>query len=62
MDADIERSIFWPVMAAGEALWSVALIRWAVYIILAAFIIFAAFTVYSFSQELKRAKRRQRRR
>ena len=62
VDADIERSIFWPVMAAGEALWSVALIRWAVYILLAAFIIFAAFTVYSFSQELKRAKRRRRRR
>lgn len=62
VDADIERSIFWPVMAAGEALWSVAIIRWAVYILLFGFAAFVIFAVHSFRQELKRAKRRRRRR
>lgn len=61
-DTEIKRSIFWPVMAIGEALWSIALVRWVVYAFSVFAIIFVILTIRNFVREIKRYEKRRRRR
>ncbi len=58
---NIERSIFWPVMALGEWLWSITAIRIIVYMcggIILAFIVLFFMALY---RNIKKAKRHRRR-
>ncbi len=59
---DIERTIFWPVLALGEWLWSKTLIRvicYAAIVFAAGFVLLFAIGIY---RNIKRAKRRRNRR
>ncbi|MBQ3573860.1 MAG: D-alanyl-D-alanine carboxypeptidase [Clostridia bacterium] len=59
---DVERTIFWPVLALGEWLWSKTLVRVICYagiIFAAGFVILFVIGIY---RNIKRAKRRRRRR
>ncbi len=54
----VKRSFFWPVMALGEWLWSFALIRGIVYILLAILVVLAFFVLRAVFYELRRIYRK----
>lgn len=59
---DVERSFFWPVMAAADALWSNLVTRTIIIIILVGIVIFMLLFIRGLYVNLKRAKHRTRRR
>ncbi len=59
---DIERTIFWPIVALGEWLWSMKLVRIATYLLIAAAAIFVAIFIIGVYNNLKKAKHRKTRR
>ena len=59
-DVDVERTIFWPVLALGEWLWSFMLVRLLTYILIAAAVFFGTLMVIGFRRELQKSKRRKR--
>lgn len=61
-DVDIERSVFWPVLALGEWLWSMTVVRILVYLFLAAIAVFVFIMIAGLRKELKRARMQKRRR
>ncbi|MGN0178171.1 MAG: D-alanyl-D-alanine carboxypeptidase family protein [Monoglobaceae bacterium] len=59
---DVERSFFWPVMAAADALWSNTVTRTIIFIILIGAAAFILLFIRGLYVNLQRAKRRKRRR
>ena len=59
---DVERSFFWPVMAAADALWSNAVTRTIIIVILIGIAAFILLFIRGLYVNLKRAKHRRRRR
>ncbi len=57
----VKRSIFWPVMALGDWLWSLLLVRIAVYLFLAAAGIFLILILRMVIQEMKKPRRSRKR-
>lgn len=57
----VERSMFWPVMALGEWLWSMPVVRIIVYVICSGVIIFIIMFIAAIRRNIKKAKRRRRR-
>ncbi len=60
--AEIKRSIFWPVMALGEWLWSKTIVRVISYVAIAGVILFVITFIYGLYTNIKRAKQRRKRR
>lgn len=60
--AEIKRSIFWPVMALGEWLWSKPLVRVVSYVVIAGAILFVITFVYGLYTNIKKAKQRRKKR
>ena len=59
---EVERSFFWPVMAAADALWSNTVTRTVIFIILIGAAAFILLFIRGLYVNLKRTKRRKRRR
>lgn len=59
---DVERSFFWPVMAAADALWNNPVTRTIIIIILIGAAVFILLFIRGLYVNLKRAKHRRRRR
>lgn len=58
---DIERTVFWPVIALGEGLWGMVWVRIISYLLLAAILIFIVMFVTKMYNNIKIARRRRRR-
>lgn len=56
-DTDVSRSFFWPVMALGEWLWSMLLVRIVIYLGILVLIWFGIVMIIGFTREYKKAEK-----